>query len=149
MSELSLPEFIEKLSQIMPKIALKFMRRQVKDLCESQLTFPQFFVLSLLNSSQKLKMKDLADILKVTTANVTGIIERLVKAGYVKREYEPKDRRVIYVTLTFKAKDFLKKIEAKRRRILTKVFSRISEEDRKQYLKILNQIENILLEEEE
>jgi len=148
MTELSLSEFIEKLSQIMPTVALKFMRRQVKDLCESQFTFSQFFVLNLLNSSQKLKMKDLADILKVTTANVTGIIERLVRDGYVKREYEPKDRRVIYVALTDKAKDFLKKIEAKRNRMLTKVFSKISEDDRKQYLKILNQIKDILLEEE-
>jgi len=148
MSTLSLSEFIKELSQIMPTVVLKFMRKQVKDLCESELTFPQFFVLNLLSSSQKLKMRDLADTLKVTTANTTGIVQRLVEHGYVKREYEPKDRRVIYVTLTSKARDLLKKIETKRNRLLMKVFGKISEVDRQQYLKILNQIKDILSEEE-
>ncbi|MCM8757475.1 MAG: MarR family transcriptional regulator [Candidatus Omnitrophica bacterium] len=146
MSEISLSKFVNKISQIMPAIAREFMRRQTKDLYKNELTFSQFMVLNLLNLEGKKKMKDLADSLKVTTANMTGMVERLIRQKLVQRLFDPKDRRVIYVDLSPKGKMLIDRIEQNRRRILMKVFANLSESDRQQYLKILSKIRDIILE---
>jgi DNA-binding MarR family transcriptional regulator len=38
----------------------------------------------------------------LTTGAVTGVIDRLVRAGYAKREYDPRDRRKVFVALNTK-----------------------------------------------
>ncbi len=38
----------------------------------------------------------------LTTGAITGVIDRLVKAGFAKREYDPDDRRKVYVNLNLK-----------------------------------------------
>lgn len=53
----------------------------------------------------------LADLTGLTTGAVTGIVDRLEKAGYVKRANDPKDRRRTIVEPTGNRK-FEKKIES-------------------------------------
>lgn len=53
----------------------------------------------------------LADLTGFTTGAVTGIIDRLEKAGYVKRVSDPKDRRKTIVEPT-RDKDLEKKLQA-------------------------------------
>src|ERR687898_2948115 len=53
----------------------------------------------------------LAELTGLTTGAVTGIIDRLEKAGYVRRADDPKDRRRIIVEPT-KNKKWERKIEA-------------------------------------
>jgi len=42
----------------------------------------------------------LADAMKVTPRNVTGLVDGLVATGFVTREPHPTDRRAIHVSLT-------------------------------------------------
>ena len=42
----------------------------------------------------------LADALRVTPRNVTGLVDALVESGYVRRDPHPRDRRATLVTLT-------------------------------------------------
>jgi DNA-binding MarR family transcriptional regulator len=42
---------------------------------------------------------DLAKITRLTTGAITNVIDRLEKAGYVKREKDPKDRRKVIVAI--------------------------------------------------
>ena len=42
---------------------------------------------------------DLAKVTRLTTGAITNVIDRLEKAGFVKREKDPKDRRKVMVTL--------------------------------------------------
>jgi DNA-binding MarR family transcriptional regulator len=44
--------------------------------------------------------KDLAAHLQISTAAASGLVDRLVRAGYVRREAHPSDRRGITVVLT-------------------------------------------------
>lgn len=44
----------------------------------------------------------LAKYTGLTTGAITGVIDRLVKAGYAVREYDPKDRRKVFVTINEK-----------------------------------------------
>ncbi len=64
------------------------------------LSIPQFDVLSTLTEQQGLSQSDLAQRLYVTKGNVSGLIDRLVDAGYVERRSAPGDRRSNALFLT-------------------------------------------------
>ncbi|OIJ62676.1 hypothetical protein WN71_038435 [Streptomyces mangrovisoli] len=46
---------------------------------------------------------DLAERARLTTGAVTGVLNRLEKAGYIRREPDPHDRRRVYVVLDARA----------------------------------------------
>lgn len=60
-------------------------------------------VLHLLTASAEGRLvtpKDLAARLQISTAAASGLVDRLVRAGYVRREPHPSDRRGVTVVLT-------------------------------------------------
>lgn len=144
MSQITLFEFADKLNEIFPVIMKEFTRRMSKEFIKSKITLPQFLILHFLFQEGASKMTDLARFLHVTTAAMTGIADRLLKAGYVLREYEPQDRRIIKVKLTAKGIGLFKKVNQERRRMMINIFSKISEADRADYLRILTRIKEIL-----
>ena len=64
------------------------------------LTGPQSLVLRLLIKEGALSSADLSRQMYVTPSNITGIIDRLKKKGFVERIRKPGDRRVALITLT-------------------------------------------------
>ena len=55
--------------------------------------------LNILSFSGELTAGELARATGLTTASITGVIDRLEEAGYVSRERDPRDRRRVVVTL--------------------------------------------------
>lgn len=55
-------------------------------------------LISLLNLHGPLTPGRLAELTGLTTGTVTGVIDRLERAGYVRRERDPGDRRKVLVT---------------------------------------------------
>ena len=65
------------------------------------LTAAQFNVLNILAERPAgLSQRELGDLLVVDRSNVTGLLDRLEKAGWVRRTDHPEDRRVYQVLLT-------------------------------------------------
>lgn len=65
------------------------------------ITLPQFDVLSELeHAGEALTMSQLSQKLMVSNGNVTGVVDRLERDGYVRREASPTDRRVQFIALT-------------------------------------------------
>lgn len=65
------------------------------------LTGAQFNVLDLLaDAPEGVSQRELGDRLVVDRSNVTGLLDRMEKAGWVRRKDHPEDRRVYLVTLT-------------------------------------------------
>jgi DNA-binding MarR family transcriptional regulator len=64
------------------------------------LTLPRAHVLWLLHHNGPSTQRALADALKVTPRNVTGLVDGLTASGHVTREPHPGDRRATLVTLT-------------------------------------------------
>ena len=144
----SLLEFADKINQIMPEIFKKFIRRQTSELFKGKVTLPQLFILNFLDKEVQSRMTDLARFLNVTTAAATGIVDRLVKYGYVQRVYEPLDRRIIKIKLTSKGLELLKKINQQKRQMIIDIFGKISQVERQDYLRILMRIHDILTKED-
>lgn len=145
MPGLTITQFADELSKVMPVVMKEFSRRQANELYKGKITLPQVLILELLDKEQESKMKDIACFMGVSTAAATGIVERLVKYGYVIRIFDPGDRRIIRIKLTPKGAELIKRIKLQRQQMVIRIFGRISEEDRQDYLRIFEQIKDILL----
>ncbi len=144
MSSPTLLEFADRMNEILPLVMKEFARRQVSELYRGRVTLPQFFILEFLHKQGETKMTHLAQFMKVTTAAMTGLIERLVRDGYCLRLDDPGDRRIIKVKLTSRGNELVGKMSRQRRQMILDTFGRISEADRRDYLRILMQIKDIL-----
>jgi DNA-binding MarR family transcriptional regulator len=79
-------------------------------------TQTQFLVLNAIRSYTRCSMGTLARNLQVSMPTVSGIVDRLVRAGYVRRHPLPEDRRQVLVELGPKAEAFLRDFESVIRR---------------------------------
>lgn len=143
----SISDFADRISEILPIMMREFLKKQVSEVYRGKLTLPQFLVIDFLDKQGQTKMKDIAAFMNVTMATTTGIVERLVREEYVERLFDPRDRRIIKIKLTGKGCSLIKKIQQNRREMIIKVFGKISEKDRENYLRILRQVRDIVLQE--
>ena len=148
MSNLSLSEFSDRVVEIMPVISREFYRKQIGEFYKMKITMPQFVALEILHREGQSRMTDLARLINVSTAAMTGIVDRLVRDGYVQRASDPDDRRIIKVDLTAKGSRAVKTIIDQRKHIFSKIFGVLSQEDREGYLKILVSVRDRLKEQE-
>ena len=92
-------------AQLMPLIVRGvqldfFVRRGV--------TQTQFLMLAAIHAEGACTMGRLAHSLHVRMPTATGIVDRLVRAGYVRRAPDPVDRRQVVVQLTAKGAGFIR-----------------------------------------
>jgi len=84
---------------------------------------------------------ELADAANVTRATMTGLIDTLERDGYVKREPDPDDRRMMSVRLTPKAETFLRGFLPGHFRLLAALMSALSESERKTLVALLTKVQ--------
>lgn len=78
-----------------------FLRESQRLFRPHGLTGAQYNVLNLLAARPAgISQRELSDLLVVDRSNVTGLLDRLETAGWVRRADHPKDRRVYQVFLT-------------------------------------------------
>lgn len=143
-----LNEYAQSLIEIMPEVVRGLWRREINELTSGTITPPQIFILIYLNKMNELRMTDIARYLSVTTAAATGLVDRLVKGGYVQRVYDPSDRRIIKVKLTPKGIDVVKKILMNKVLRIKEIFGKLSAGDREDYLRVLTRIKGVLEQEQ-
>jgi len=146
---LALPEFADELNRLMPFLLKEFVRRNTSRIFKEGITLPQLLVMQFLNDHQSSRMTDAATFMKVSTAAITGLVDRLVKSGYAARLFDPNDRRIIRVNLTAKGRGLIRKINDQRRQMVVHIFGKISEQEREDYLRILRRIRDVLVSEKE
>ena len=144
MSPDKLSDFVNRVTSIMATIMREFARKGAKNSVIGKITIAQLVALENLNFHGETKMKDLAKFCSVSTPAMTGLIDRLVRDGFVLRVYEKEDRRIIKVRITNKGEQFLRKINEEKKHLLIKVFGKLSQKDRDEYLRILLQIKDNL-----
>jgi len=77
----------------------------------------------LLHHTGPSTQRALADALKVTPRNVTGLVDGLAQAGYVVRRPHPSDRRATLVTLTEHGAQKLTAMDAAHRELAELLFA--------------------------
>ena len=102
----------------------------------------RFMILILLNRAKTAPMSPagLADCCGVTRATVTGLLDTLETAGYVKREPDPVDRRGLVVRLTPTGKQQLDDLFPEHYARISKVMSHLDEAERDQLVGLLKKV---------
>lgn len=102
------------------------------------LSLQQWLLLAVLfRNGQSMTMTELGKNLLVTKANMTGMIDRLERDGFVSRHPDQYDRRVTNVALTEKGTQFMKDIETPRDQFLADMLSDFSNEEFSQFVDYL------------
>ena len=138
-------EFADQINELVPALMREFARRQANELCKGKITFPQFLILDFLSRENESTMTDISRFMCVTTATMTGIVNRLVEAGYCQRIFDPQDRRIILMKLTSRGDTIVKKINDERRKMIVDVFGKLSLKERDDYLHILTRIREMII----
>jgi DNA-binding MarR family transcriptional regulator len=79
------------------------VRTLERDLVQlTEMSWAEYDVLTHLNMvpQRRLKMRELAEAVLVTTGGITKLLDRMTRDGLVERVGDPADRRVIYAVLT-------------------------------------------------
>lgn len=107
-------------------------------LAEYGLTIPQFFTLVAIHRYENgCSMGMLAEETQQCSATMTGIIDRLLKMGLVRRDRDDNDRRLVRVHLTRAGHELLHKTLNKRVGRLRQVLSQLDAENRKKVIEAL------------
>jgi DNA-binding MarR family transcriptional regulator len=75
------------------------VRRRLRD--NFDITLPRFDLLAQLDRAPNgMTLGELSQRMMVSNGNITGLVDRLVEQGLIRRKPDPKDRRVQIVSLT-------------------------------------------------
>ena len=139
--------FGKRMVELLPRMLRGFARRESNYLSLGKISIPQFNVLELLWREDDCPMNRLAKALGVTRPAATGLVDRLIHQGLAIRRGDPRDRRVVRVSVTPKGRKILSNIWDQKRRMIVSVFGGISPSDRAHYLATLEKVVGILAKE--
>lgn len=108
---------------------VKNISKEWKKSTEYNLSFAQFKALYRLNKKGPLKVSQLADSLGITPAATTGVTDKLLAEGYVKRERAENDRRIVFITITEKGEEIIRKVTESQKETIHMFFDVLPEED--------------------
>ena len=106
---------------------------------EFDVTLPQFDVLSELDhAGQQLTMSHLSEKLMVSNGNVTGVVDRLERNGYVTRQASPTDRRVQHILLTDAGRNKFQEMATIHEQWVKELFDDLDADKLEKLLELLN-----------
>lgn len=132
---------IEKISEKMVMLYLKVMRSlRDKKITKLGLSAPQIIILLSLHEMDCAKVSDLARERGVSVPTMTGVIDRMEQAGYLKRTANKNDRRQVLIKLTPKGKNTVDKILQTVRKKWSGFAAALTEPERRSYASILQKL---------
>jgi len=129
------------------RTAILIVRLIEKNLLLYQLSHPQYAILRVLHEAGDTGMHsgDLGNRLVQITPDVTRLLDRLEKRGFVERHRIYTDRRVIIVKITAAAANIITELEAPMAQMHTSLFQDMPSEDAQKLIDGLTKIRERIL----
>lgn len=142
--DLSLPKFADRVSHLFSKLCRSMVRHERNYLTDGTLTLPQLWTLELLKEENTCSMHDIAETLQLKSPSATALADRLEKLGFIRRDRDTKDRRVVHVSLAPKGRKALDQIATQKKIGIMETFKPLSSRERKDYLALIEKLTNEL-----
>ncbi len=107
----------------------------------------EVFSLLLIEKKKEIIMTELAEYIHSPLSTATGIINRLVKDGYVIRERSEQDRRIVVLKASKKGKEEIEKLKELILEYVNRVTERLTQEEIQFLVQIAGKILSIFNEE--
>ncbi len=89
------------------------IKRLNSRLAKEAITFSQYSVLLAISRNGPMQMNRLSEHMLVAPANVTGLVNRMEKKGYVRRRRDQKDRRLYVIEPTSSGSKIFREISTR------------------------------------
>ena len=116
--------------------------RQLKQ--KFDITSPQLVALLEIAKEKQITSKHLSEKIALSSSTLVGVIDRLENKELIIRKRDNQDRRKIYLSITLKGKNFIKKAPSPLQDSLVNSLSRISSNELSNILKSLEQINKLI-----
>lgn len=127
---------ISKIKEKVNRFILSEMAEQgIQDLATSH----GDIIYALYNNS-RMTMAEIAKKIGKDKSTVTALVDKLVRNGYVAKERDVTDSRIVHVTLTAKGEQLKPAFEHISRRMLDAFYADVTEAEKKELLRILMKI---------
>ncbi|KJE49350.1 MULTISPECIES: MarR family winged helix-turn-helix transcriptional regulator [unclassified Acidiplasma] len=116
-------------------------RASEKNLLSLGMSTVEYRILKNLLERGPLPMIELANINMVTQGWITGVIDKLEKLGYVRRERSSEDRRIIKIQITNKGKDEYMRVEELHIKFIENTLRDFNDEEKYNMIRFLKKIQ--------
>ncbi|GAB7387149.1 MarR family transcriptional regulator [Bacillaceae bacterium] len=116
------------------------MRKDMNELLGEQMTSTEFIFLKMLAEKGPQMVTALAQEFDVTVSHITAVSDRLVKKGWVRRQRSETDRRVVELCITQEGREWVKRIEQKKKEFLQRKFDSFETEEMEILVRLLDKL---------
>ncbi|WP_336776436.1 MarR family winged helix-turn-helix transcriptional regulator [Paenibacillus sp. MMO-58] len=120
-----------------------FFQIMSKAASKHNLTALQLLVLRILHETPEIRMSELAEKLNVGNSTMSGIVDRMVKAGILERERTEADRRAMTMKLTERGKELWRETDATRMNMMRPLLS-MTEHDHRELSRLQKEVLRLL-----
>jgi DNA-binding MarR family transcriptional regulator len=118
-------DLIKQIIELQRKVDRARRQHELEVWMDLPLTMAQLKSLFFISNHGSTTSGKLANALKVTPTNVTGIIDRLIKQDLVKRDNSAEDRRVLLLKTTTRGEELVTRLREVRRGYLKEVLEKL------------------------
>ncbi|MBD2519896.1 winged helix-turn-helix transcriptional regulator [Nostoc sp. FACHB-973] len=104
-------------------------------------------VINVVGQSQSLIMREISERSGLSITNTTGIVEKLVKKGYLRRERSDEDRRIVRICLTPEGEKIYAMEVENYRKVSQAIMNALDEQEQQQMLRMMKKATRHLVEE--
>jgi MarR family 2-MHQ and catechol resistance regulon transcriptional repressor len=133
----------EKILMAIVRTAESFKRAHFGAFRKYGLSFQQYNVLRILGPFEngRKKISDVSRMMNVPSANITGIVKRLAKGGFLIKKSDPADERVTLLEITPRGKRALQHLEKEKDNWPERMLRDFSKNEK---VELLNKVKRIL-----
>ena len=135
-----LERFADRLDRLMHRLTQSQITQERNYLARGLITIPQMLILHLVAERKTCTMRTLAQSLDLKGSTLTGIVDRLVSLGLLKRFNSEADRRAVLAEITPKGRKILEHLCAEKRKFIMNLFKHVSSQERAAILEIMGKI---------
>ncbi|MCL6633010.1 MAG: MarR family transcriptional regulator [Alicyclobacillus herbarius] len=133
-----LPEYVVEIEQRLRQIS-SLVRRRGRALLEQYgITPPQFDALLILDKEGDLTIGEMSVRLGLAYSSTTDLVDRLERAGFVVRQRDKADRRVVRVCMQPSGAQLIEDVLDARRAYLAGILEPLGPEEKKEVLRVLD-----------
>ena len=131
-----------QLADLLQRLTRRLRRAQAERLAPLGLTPAQERALRMITRSEEPpRMTELADRLGIVPRSLTTVIDALERAGLVRREIDPRNRRAMLLHLTDRGTAVRDDMREARRRAAEDLFAPLPADDRKALAELLSRLD--------
>ncbi|MBP1079765.1 MULTISPECIES: MarR family winged helix-turn-helix transcriptional regulator [Bacillus] len=125
------------LYKVFAKAFKSVSEHSIRDSKEHGFNPTEFAVLELLYTRGPQKLQQIGSRLLLVSGNVTYVIDKLERNGFIVREQDQKDKRSVYANLTEKGRTYLDEIYPIHSLRIARAFSGLTQEEQEQLIILL------------